>query len=166
MADRWGALSDSGVAAADRRTMPAPSPRGARRQPECQGTCARGGRLMSRRPRIGRHRDSLLEARPFIERHSPRTPTLVGPVIAAVAAVAATSLHAGEGRAAILAARLIEPYLRRDSTEPVLQQRGRQYGPAHRWEGREWIVRDIFQDRRGGVFVDVGANDYEHDSNA
>jgi hypothetical protein len=29
----------------------------------------------------------------------------------------------------------------------------------------EWIIRDFFRDRRNGVFVDVGANDYRFLSN-
>jgi FkbM family methyltransferase len=40
------------------------------------------------------------------------------------------------------------------------------YGPAH--ESRyveEWIIRDYFQDRRNGVFLDVGANHYRRESN-
>ena len=40
------------------------------------------------------------------------------------------------------------------------------YGPAHYSEHEEeWIVRDFFSDRRGGVFVDVGANHYRTHSN-
>ena len=40
------------------------------------------------------------------------------------------------------------------------------YGPTHWSNGREeWIVRDFFQDRRGGVFVDVGAADAREGSN-
>ena len=31
--------------------------------------------------------------------------------------------------------------------------------------GEEWIIRDFFNDRHGGTFVDVGANDYRQDSN-
>jgi FkbM family methyltransferase len=40
------------------------------------------------------------------------------------------------------------------------------YGPT-RYSGHEeeWIVRDYFKDRRGGVFVDVGANHYKDNSN-
>jgi FkbM family methyltransferase len=35
------------------------------------------------------------------------------------------------------------------------------YGPDHYSEREEeWLIRDYFQDRRGGVFVDVGANHY------
>jgi FkbM family methyltransferase len=42
----------------------------------------------------------------------------------------------------------------------------KKYGPQRNTEhAEEWIVRDFFQDRRGGVFVDVGANDYRHHSN-
>ena len=40
------------------------------------------------------------------------------------------------------------------------------YGPAHYSEHEEeWIVRDFFNDRRGGTFVDVGANHYKTHSN-
>jgi FkbM family methyltransferase len=36
------------------------------------------------------------------------------------------------------------------------------YGPDHFTEREEdWIIRDFFQDRRDGVFVDVGANHYQ-----
>ena len=35
------------------------------------------------------------------------------------------------------------------------------YGPDHNSEREEeWLIRDYFQDRRGGTFVDVGANHY------
>jgi FkbM family methyltransferase len=42
----------------------------------------------------------------------------------------------------------------------------RQYGP-HRYSehDEEWIARDFFQDRRGGIFVDVGASHYRDLSN-
>ncbi len=41
-----------------------------------------------------------------------------------------------------------------------------QYGPNHysRYV-EEWVIRDYFQDRRGGVFLDVGAADYRKESN-
>jgi FkbM family methyltransferase len=40
------------------------------------------------------------------------------------------------------------------------------YGPARNSRNEEeWIIRDYFQDRRGGVFVDIGANHYRQDSN-
>ena len=39
------------------------------------------------------------------------------------------------------------------------------YGPEHYSQfAEEWIIRDFFKDRRGGVFVDVGANHYRDDS--
>jgi FkbM family methyltransferase len=35
------------------------------------------------------------------------------------------------------------------------------YGPEHHTEREEeWMIRDYFNDRRGGVFVDVGANHF------
>ena len=40
------------------------------------------------------------------------------------------------------------------------------YGSARNSENEEeWIIRDFFQDRRGGVFVDVGAAHYKSASN-
>lgn len=37
----------------------------------------------------------------------------------------------------------------------------KRYGPNHNSEREEeWLIRDYFQDRRGGTFVDVGANHY------
>ena len=37
----------------------------------------------------------------------------------------------------------------------------KKYGPEHQTEREEeWMIRDYFNDRRGGVFVDVGANHY------
>lgn len=39
------------------------------------------------------------------------------------------------------------------------------YGPDHYSEREEeWLIRDYFQDRRDGVFVDVGANHYRSTS--
>jgi FkbM family methyltransferase len=39
------------------------------------------------------------------------------------------------------------------------------YGPGHFSEREEeWLIRDFFADRRGGVFVDVGANHYQNAS--
>jgi FkbM family methyltransferase len=42
----------------------------------------------------------------------------------------------------------------------------RQYGPHHNSRNaEEWIIRDYFKDRRDGVFLDVGANHYQRESN-
>lgn len=42
----------------------------------------------------------------------------------------------------------------------------RTYGPETNSQyEEEWITRDFFKDKRGGVFVDVGANHYRHFSN-
>ena len=36
------------------------------------------------------------------------------------------------------------------------------YGPDHGTEREEeWFIRDFFKDKRGGFFVDVGANHYQ-----
>jgi FkbM family methyltransferase len=40
------------------------------------------------------------------------------------------------------------------------------YGPGHNSTGyEEFLIRDFFQERRDGVFVDVGANHYQRGSN-
>ena len=40
------------------------------------------------------------------------------------------------------------------------------YGPAQNSEfGEEWYIRDFFNGKRNGVFVDVGASDYRRGSN-
>ena len=58
----------------------------------------------------------------------------------------------------------LQPFLSRGSGE--LQELAARYASARNSRyGEEWIVRDFFQDRRGGVFVDVGANHYQRDSN-
>jgi FkbM family methyltransferase len=62
------------------------------------------------------------------------------------------------------AERFLLPFLSAGSPElvPLEEKYGRNPNSEH---GEEWIVRDFFQDARGGVFVDVGANDYRRDSN-
>ena len=50
--------------------------------------------------------------------------------------------------------------------DPLLVELERQYGTDKVSRGEEeWIIRDYFQDRRDGVFLDVGANHYKDDSN-
>ena len=56
--------------------------------------------------------------------------------------------------------------LQRGEADVVVRALAAKYGPARNTDGlEEWIVRDFFHDRRGGIFVDVGANDYKHSSN-
>jgi FkbM family methyltransferase len=58
----------------------------------------------------------------------------------------------------------LRPYVLRDGGD--LDALKARYGPsANSLDAEEWIVRDFFQDRRGGVFVDVGANHYQRESN-
>lgn len=41
-----------------------------------------------------------------------------------------------------------------------------EYGPDHfSRDAEEWIIRDVVQNRRGGVFLDVGANHYRNQNN-
>lgn len=47
-----------------------------------------------------------------------------------------------------------------------IERFARKYGPQrHSEHPEEWLIRDFFGDKRGGVFVDVGANDYKTYSN-
>jgi FkbM family methyltransferase len=48
----------------------------------------------------------------------------------------------------------------------VLRALAGRYGPAKNSEhDEEWILREALRDRRGGVFVDVGASHYQQNSN-
>ena len=61
-------------------------------------------------------------------------------------------------------ARWLRPFV--SPTAAELQELADQYGPnRYSRNAEEWIVRDYFQGRRGGIFVDVGANHYRDDSN-
>jgi FkbM family methyltransferase len=58
----------------------------------------------------------------------------------------------------------LQPFLSSGNLE--LQALADRYGPSRNSRyGEEWIIRDYFQDRRDGVFVDVGANHHQRDSN-
>jgi FkbM family methyltransferase len=60
--------------------------------------------------------------------------------------------------------RRLAPYLSGDNEEAEVL--ARKYGPSrHSGYVEEWILKDFFKDRRGGVFVDVGANHHELGSN-
>jgi FkbM family methyltransferase len=49
---------------------------------------------------------------------------------------------------------------------PELRPLAAAYGPERTSQyHEEWIIRDFFQDKRGGFFVDVGANHYRTHSN-
>jgi FkbM family methyltransferase len=68
---------------------------------------------------------------------------------------------AAEPRAAVPAPAVQAPVQSATELEAFRQR----YGPDHFSEREEeWMIRDYFQDRRGGVFVDVGANHYRHAS--
>ncbi len=50
----------------------------------------------------------------------------------------------------------------RKELEPIYSQ----YGPnRYSRNVEEWLIRDYFQDRRSGVFLDIGANHYRDESN-
>lgn len=61
----------------------------------------------------------------------------------------------------VLAPRFRDPHA--TVTDHEIRHFERTYGPERQTEhGEEWMIRDFFGDRRGGVFVDVGANHYRH----
>ena len=103
------------------------------------------------------------------------TKTLVTLVIGAAVgiAVAVPAIHSsrnaasplGKVRAAVgLSPPLaVEPAVQRDVESEDLLKR---FGPNRSSQFlEEWIIRDFFQDRRGGVFVDIGAANYKDASN-
>ena len=50
--------------------------------------------------------------------------------------------------------------------DPLVAELERKYGSQRASRSiEEWIIRDYFQDRRGGVFLDVGASHYKDSSN-
>lgn len=58
------------------------------------------------------------------------------------------------------------PEAPRPSPNPADVWLAETYGPERASQGlEEWVIRDFFHDRRGGVFVDVGAADYKTFSN-
>lgn len=85
-----------------------------------------------------------------------RTVLLAAAAIAA--ALAALGWYGARFRGAVAAA----PESRNPVQSSVeLEYFRTRYGPQHNTEREEeWLIRDYFQDRRGGVFVDVGANHY------
>jgi FkbM family methyltransferase len=61
------------------------------------------------------------------------------------------------------ATRLLEPFVSMTNELRSLEQK---YGPRRdSLGGEEWIARDFFQDKREGVFLDVGASRYKEGSN-
>lgn len=56
-------------------------------------------------------------------------------------------------------------YSRRPAVVPLLPELrpfAEKYGPSRNSQfGEEWLIRDFFQDKRDGIFVDVGANHHQ-----
>ena len=76
--------------------------------------------------------------------------------------VGALCFYAGRS----LAGRQLQPRLISAAAGEELSQLEQRYGPSkHSEHADEWILKDFFGDRRAGVFVDVGANDYQRFSN-
>src|SRR5687768_7485564 len=48
---------------------------------------------------------------------------------------------------------------------PLLAHFEDRYGEKSSRHGEEWMIRDFFQDRRNGTFLDVGANHYKKENN-
>jgi FkbM family methyltransferase len=76
--------------------------------------------------------------------------------------VAALILAAG---VAVAVSRRTAPTNEREALPHGARYLAAAYGPDRYSQfAEEWIIRDFFQDRRGGVFVDVGANHYRDSS--
>ena len=61
--------------------------------------------------------------------------------------------------------RQLQPYLSRGAGE--LEAIAKRFDADRNSRyGEEWIIRDFFNDARDGVFVDVGANHYQRESNS
>lgn len=70
---------------------------------------------------------------------------------------------ASHGYGSRQATRRLEPFVSIANELRPLEQK---YGPRRdSLGGEEWIVRDFFQDKREGVFLDVGASRYKDGSN-
>ena len=67
---------------------------------------------------------------------------------------------------AIFAVRGSQRLSRPEDLNAAIKPFADRYGPSNNSQhGEEWLIRDFFQDRRGGVFVDVGANHYQRFNN-
>jgi hypothetical protein len=76
--------------------------------------------------------------------------------------VAALILAAGM---AFAVSRRVVPASERDALPHGARYLAAAYGPDRYSQfAEEWIIRDFFQDKRGGTFVDVGANHYRDSS--
>ena len=78
----------------------------------------------------------------------------VGPIELALAVVTAVVVTTVAATALLAPARREGPRLVGDDLLRVVQER---YGEKYSQGPEEWLIRDFFQDQRGGVFVDVGA---------
>jgi len=88
---------------------------------------------------------------------------LAGVILLVAAAAGFTGYHLGVKWTEAVVVRVAE-YNPKDADE--LATLADKYGPgSNSQQAEEWIVRDFFQDQRGGVFVDVGANHYQRFSN-
>jgi FkbM family methyltransferase len=88
---------------------------------------------------------------------------ILGTLVGAIAAVAAVRMSRNPGNPLYtLRARIATPA--QDRSEANWLERT--YGPDRQSMNlEEWIIRDFFQDRRGGFFLDVGAADQKVSSN-
>ena len=81
-------------------------------------------------------------------------------LVAGVSITVGVVSHAYGGRQA---PRRLEPFVAVPNVLSWLEQK---YGPRRdSLGGEEWIARDFFQDKREGVFLDVGASRYKEGSN-
>jgi hypothetical protein len=78
----------------------------------------------------------------------------------------AASFYTGRADGARSAARAQALRPAAAAQSPLARSLRERFGPTRNSSNlEEWIVRDFFQDKRGGVFVDVGANHHQERSN-
>lgn len=88
--------------------------------------------------------------------------SVIGPVMVLAAVAFATWAATGNYYARRLNA---VAYFSQDAVRE-LQPLEAKYGPGRFSRNvEEWVIRDFFQDRRDGVFLDVGANHYRSENN-
>ena len=88
---------------------------------------------------------------------------LVVVLISGIAATAAALWGRAHPPAPSLQTRMAEQLGEHGAEEWIgLQQR---YGGRYSRNAEEWVVRDYFQDKRDGIFLDVGANDPRTENN-
>src|SRR5215210_2118878 len=94
------------------------------------------------------------------------TPSFLRQVRGRVTVLEALALSLLVGLACIVGTLMVVMARTSPRADPLLAQLEARFGSGkHSQLHEEWLVRDFFNDRRNGTFLDVGANDYKKYSN-